>query len=319
MPRIDGERLGEPRRKLAIWLVVLPVLTMVAGCAGNSSSPTRTPTISATSRATNAVAAQTHVAMTNSGEVGAATPAGSPPSQISPNASDESSTAPSGLIFATPPNNEPILKDAPTSAEPSGGYTPIPSSFDSDGDGFMSVPEYINALQVRYPTYAWPTGHKLDLNAVVAGLEAQAQKVNMQFENGSERTSLGFAFLCAWQYTLLDATYANDSALVAESVKRLQTELRSNPSMAGIRQYEEDAISRAELGDPGPLQQTINGNGCASQPWEAGTPVASPVHTAGSSALSKRPPPTGEKTTWHRSLVMVDAAPVLPSRQGDGF
>jgi hypothetical protein len=299
-----GGRLGEARCRLAVWLVVLPVLLAVAGCGGNGSSPSKTPLTSAIARA-KATTTRTSPAITKSGEAGAATPAGSPPSPISlgkatprptdlpvasatstAGASDQSTTASSGLIFATPQGDETIVKNAPTSTGLSAVHTPIPSSFDTNGDGSLSVLEYVKALQARYPTYEWPTGHRLDLNAVVAQVEAQSQKVGMQFENGYERQSLGIAFICAWEYTLLDATYANDSALVAESVERLKTELESNPDLySDVLKYEEGVISRAQLGDPGPLQQDINGGGCADLPWESGTPEASSVQTPGSIAI----------------------------------
>jgi hypothetical protein len=87
---------------------------------------------------------------------------------------------------------------------------------------------------------------------------------------------LGFPYLCAWQYTLRDAMFAGDDELIAQSIERLREELASNPNFVDIRQYEDEAIDKAELGDPGPLQQMIEIKGCAAMQWESGTPGTDP-------------------------------------------
>ncbi len=186
----------------------------------------------------------------------------------------EVARSPSGGIqliggAGTPASGEAIAKGVPTPDSPDVGYTPIPSSYDSDGDGFLTSTDLIAALLIEYPFYDWPPGYQLDLDAVIASIEEETELFNTIYENGIENNYLGLPYICAWQLTLRDAIFASDDVLTARSLERLRAEVASNPSLTEIRQYYEDAFDKAELGDPGPLQQRIDAGSCATVPWRA--------------------------------------------------
>lgn len=209
------------------------------------------------------------------------TPAVSPTSTVAPTkvsvSAEVQPTLPGGLRIGTPESGEPTNKDNAPPAQSGVIPTSPPSSFDSDNNGVLSTPELIAALRATYPTYNWPPGYIFDLETAIHGIEDQATRINSMYETGMERTMLGGAYQCAWLLTLLDAIYAGNDPLSAESLEQLRTQLASDPSMTEIRQFAEDALNSAELGDPGPLQTMIDINTCTTIPWTSGTPDAASI------------------------------------------
>jgi hypothetical protein len=282
-------------------VVILSLLFLVA-CGGDASSPAApSPTASPAETVVSERATESST-MTGSGtpavnSMNPATPRGgspatdsidnglpdsSPPSgDTQPaNVSGDQPELPAGITIGTPRPDDPIVREDPPSDAPEFIPTPRQSSFDIDGDGFLSVPELIPALQANYASYAWPPDYRFDLDVLIAVIEEEAEKFPVFYENGSEQSMLESPFLCAWQYTLRDAMFASDEARIAESVEQLRRILRADPSMTEMQDIVGDAINRAELGDPAPLQGMIDGMGCATMQWEGGTPQSATIVAA---------------------------------------
>jgi hypothetical protein len=152
---------------------------------------------------------------------------------------------------------------------------PIPSDFDSDGDGFYNSDEFVQAITTLYPSYAWPDRYYLGLDAIIEQLESRLQP-NMSHEVPGEYTVIGGWHQCAWQLAFLDAFSAGDDALMAETLTRLRWGLEFNPltPRATIASREE-MYDRAELGDVAQVQQSTTVN-CDPDDFTA-RPPASPV------------------------------------------
>lgn len=249
------------RGKTASLLLVAIVVAALTGCGGAKSDDATTTPSGGNAGTTTTVA----------GESGAA-------------------QLPAGFSLGTPQSQDPIEKDVPTQAANVPPPTPRSSSFDSDGDGYLTEPELMEALQATYPSYHWPPGYVLDLDVVTSAIAKNSQTATSHFENGAERTILGTPYLCAWQYALLDAmTAANDQG-VSTAIAQLRAELAGNPMFSEVRQGEEDAIDKAELGDPAPLQLMIQMKGCAKVVWVSGTPTSGSPPAAFAPAGASRPP-----------------------------
>jgi hypothetical protein len=278
---------------------------LLAACGGNGSNPP-TPTASdlqtdasnpgtPTERATLA-----DVATTSTDASTLATPLTESPASPTNTADSVAPPAitntpanegelPGGLHIGTPEGDNPIDEDNPPPTKSGVIPTPQSSDFDTDGNGVLSTPELIEALRATYPTYDWPPAYVYDLDTAIDGIEKQAQQFTSLYETGMEQTMLGGPYRCAWMLTLRDALVAGDEPLIAESIDRVRTELATNPSMAEIREYAENALDKAELGDPGPLQQMIEIDMCATITWLPATPDAASLPWSGGFANGNAP------------------------------
>lgn len=276
--------------------MIVSLLLILAACGGSDSGPETPASIASQGGTSSAERATETPTVTGSGTPDidssvpatprAGSPVGSPElAEVQPDAGErpaDETGLPAGIIIGTPRSDEPIVRETPRSDTPAIIPTPMPSTFDSDGDGLLSVPELTSALRATYPSYSWPPGYELDLDAVIAGIEAEAERFPVFYENGSERTMLVFPYLCAWQYTLRDAMFAGDEERIAESIERLREELAANPQMVTLQEIVRDAVDRAELGDPAPLQMMLDGMGCATMQWESDTPETATSRESGS-------------------------------------
>src|SRR5690606_22381239 len=117
---------------------------------------------------------------------------GTPPSPRSSPEGDDNPELPEGIIIGTPRPDDPIVRRDPPKDEPSFIPTTRPSSYDSDGDGFLTPPELITALRDSFPTYVWAPSYQLDLEALIVAIEEEAEKYPVLYENGYERSALMF-------------------------------------------------------------------------------------------------------------------------------
>lgn len=301
MRRANQPRSGRLDLRAVRWVAVAPLLLALVACGGNSTNSV-TPTSPAETPASDTAS------VLATSPVGATTQAATPSQVIDPDRSPAATPAmttdsvatevhavpptsegelPGGLRIGTPKSGESAVKDYPTSDEPAVIPTQRSSTFDSNRDGFLTETELIDALRAAYPAYDWPPGYVYDLDVVIAGIEENAKKFPSLFENGAEQSMLGGPYLCAWQLTLRDAIFAGDTERIAESIERLRAELASNPFMVEIRQDEEDAIDKAELGDPGPLQLMIEIGSCTQMPWMSGTPESAMGSSTGMSPTAQ--------------------------------
>jgi hypothetical protein len=170
----------------------------------------------------------------------------------------------------------------------------------------MDPQELIEAVRSIYPEYEWPPEYRLDLSALILSIEEGAEKFPVSFENGYEQNMLVFPFACAWGYTLRDAIFAGDEEAIATSIERLREGIAAHPDKITLQEFLADAVDRAELGDPAPLQMMIDGMGCATMRWEAGTPEAAALDPR---SLPRREVDTaGVDATHALPLPRVDAA-----------
>lgn len=285
---IPSSRIVAPPLRLSALCAIL-LLSLVACGGGSSSTSTPAPTQNDASRstpetettmdsgapiATPVDSATAQQASPSASELVTGAPTGSPQADIAQqlnDGSDEQPAMPEGVIIGTPRPDDPVLRENPPIDVTGEIPTPQSSSFDSDGDGLLTHLELIEALRASYASNEWPADYQLDLDIFVRGIEEEAKKFPVFYENGSERTLLMITSLCAWQYALRDALFSGDQDLISQSVDHLRTTLGAHPEQASLQETVGDAVDRAELGDPAPLQAQIDGLGCATIPWEPQT------------------------------------------------
>lgn len=172
-------------------------------------------------------------------------------------------------LDAPPPENVPT-------AEP-----PMESPYDSDGDGFMTANELKEAIDDRSEEFDFPEGYVLSrewFDAMISNLGEKALHAN-----GGEYSWLGFAHMCAWGQTWLDANAMNDSETMSRAMDQLMTVTLSNPMYTNIAKQYRGIFEHAQAGNTQPLErllrQQCNWSVFESTPTPAGTPQATSAHT----------------------------------------
>jgi hypothetical protein len=257
-------------RLLAHLSVLVISILVLAACGGSGNAgepaaehdPTSTP-------GTDGVA---QVTSTASGEAPTGTPMGDGAAQAASPASGDvaTGTLPGGLVIATAPDDETIVKNVPT--EPPIQQTVVRSNFDADEDGFYTFEELEQAVAALYPSYQWPDNYQVDPNTLLSGFAAFKDQ-GARFQAGSEYTVIGMRHQCAWEMAWLDGYREGDTALMDESLNQLRTVALENPMFIYIRDDLENMIQRAELGDPALMQRHVDAN-CRSMKFI--TPVPEP-------------------------------------------
>lgn len=252
------------KRQLTIFMMIALLVPLLVACGGeNEDEP-------------DAAANTTSTLTANDVAQTIGTPSASEPPVTLPS---EPETTVSGDV-----KHNPWGKVIPTGPAPTVPPNP-PSDFDEDGDGLYTQEEFAEAIRYRYPEYEWPPNYQLDLDKAVA---AMSYPEGSQIEAPGEYTFLGLYHQCAWEFTFLDAVYANDQGLIEESRHQLvDIGQKKNPLSRDEtgKAMMRDFYDRAALGDPADLQQWVDNN-CDLRKKnfitpDVGTPVAITVSAPG--------------------------------------
>lgn len=178
------------------------------------------------------------------------------------------------LLIAVP-LDAPVPENVPT-AEP-----PMESPYDADGDGAMTADELTQAIEDRSKEFDWPDGYELSIDKMRT--EVLKLGSNSLHQNGGEYAWLGFAHMCAWGYTWLDARDSNETETMDQAMEQLMTVTLSNPMYVYVVDEYRDIFEQAQVGNTQPLErllrQQCNWNVFQSTPAPAGTPQATPART----------------------------------------
>ena len=143
-----------------------------------------------------------------------------------------------------------------------------------DENGFLQWEQMIEASECVAGYFVWPMDRQLDFNWVL----------NRDPTNRPEAVPEGFQYTiawganwCAWFGAWLDARAAGDSASEATALEVLvnvlpnyQTSVPGFPPDLldpGLVNGQNETIQRAQLGDPGPMQQAYDVN-CTAIQWQ---------------------------------------------------
>lgn len=131
--------------------------------------------------------------------------------------------------------------------------------FDDDGDGFMTMDEYVAAVEEVFPAYRWPDGYTPTVATMMQSLE-NAPPGEHLFQVGLEHTKLEIWYECAWLMAWLDAFQRGDEAIQAEALQIMTDELPTNRDPAGA-EFLTGLADSAALGDPSGVTSYTEG-GC---------------------------------------------------------
>lgn len=174
-------------------------------------------------------------------------------------------------IAEAPGEDESFTKPTPPGGIVPTAPPPMESSFDSDGNGFMSKAEFRTALDATIGDYEWPDGYLYSVEKAHA-LSTDPVPDHAEFENGSEHGAIGGAHMCAWAETWLGAFNNGDYALQEQAMTQLTEVSLNNPMFTYITEHLEEIFQLAQLGDIAPLQNYVDIN-CSWNAYDS-TPEA---------------------------------------------
>lgn len=162
---------------------------------------------------------------------------------------------------ATPPTKDTtdVIRPTPDGNAPTEEPAPK-SSFDADGDGWMTWDEVNTAVRSTFPTYEWPNAYTTDVETLLTWREAitnsNGQDVsNTNFQSGIEHSLPGEANVCAWTFNWLDAYAEGNQIKMDTSMEHIDALVSDLWSLSGIRTDLEIMLNQAILGDISGLQQ----------------------------------------------------------------
>ncbi|MCO5217614.1 MAG: hypothetical protein M9909_02065 [Thermomicrobiales bacterium] len=164
---------------------------------------------------------------------------------------------------------EEIIKPSPTGDIPTAA-PPMASTFDADGDGFMTRDELKEAVRTRESEFVFPNGYVLSVDRIINVNTAQLPSY-FTFENGAEYMMIGHPHMCAWAQTFLDAATRGDNMATATALMQLRT-VKDNPMYQYVTDMYLDMFARAELGDVAQLQNWVSSE-CRWDVFES-TPIS---------------------------------------------
>lgn len=149
-----------------------------------------------------------------------------------------------------------ITEKSTPSGEVPTAAPPPESSFDGDGDGFMTNDELRRAIEVTLPTFQFPDGYTTDVDTLITPYISQLPD-DVVHENGAEQGIVGDAHMCAWGQTWLDATAQGDQTTMDTAMDQLKSVTLDLSTKRYVRDFYEDIFTKAELGDIAPLANLI--------------------------------------------------------------
>lgn len=163
---------------------------------------------------------------------------------------------------AEPDNASPSIDQSTHPAESSVRSVDDNADLDADGDGFMNLGEYKQAVQVAFEDYQWPEDYTPTVPVMLTSLD-NAPPGEHFFQVGMERTKLGSWHQCAWYLAWHDAFQSGDSAGQAEALQVMTDILpnRSTIDPSGVQVLSQIAETAA-LGDPSEVISMIEGLRC---------------------------------------------------------
>jgi hypothetical protein len=138
---------------------------------------------------------------------------------------------------------------------------------DADGDGLMTMEEYVVAVDAAFSTYRWPEGYTPTVATMMQSLE-NAPPGEHLFQVGLEHTKLGVWHECAWYMAWLDAFQRGDEATQAEVLQVMLEEIPANPSLdPALAEALIEVAESAALGDPSRVTQEVEA-GCGGMMFD---------------------------------------------------
>ena len=145
------------------------------------------------------------------------------------------------------------------------------SSFDGDGNGFMTRDELREAFTATSAQYVLPHGYSVSVESIFRR-HTRGTPMDAEFENGAEHTIFGFLHMCAWGQVYLDAQARGDPMTQATAMDQLVNVTLNVPTFTSLRDTLEERIASAQLGDSSDLARFIDTN-CDWSTFDA-TPTA---------------------------------------------
>ncbi len=163
--------------------------------------------------------------------------------------------------------------------DPTPGPSPPPgtTSFDADGNGFMTADELRSAVNATMPEFPFPprfkgTGDQIADQFLTFGGSNDPAAQN--YQRGLEYTLIGPNHQCAWERVYLQANASGDATLQQESLDALLATLPKYPMDENAKEMFEDYYRKAQLGDPRMVASDVelNCNGIGLLTPAPGTP-----------------------------------------------
>lgn len=187
----------------------------------------------------------------------------------SPGSDGDDDAATSTEVSQVSGENYPAPTERVEAAVPDPGTTPDfslapgTSSFDADGDGFMTADELRAATIATMPEFWFPPEYQVTGDLIADQMlgpnppsdpEAESYQIKMEY------TLIGGHHQCAWERVYLQANASGDTARQQEALDTLFAELPKRPMDPGGREMFEDYYRKAQLGDPSGVANDVNVN-----------------------------------------------------------
>ncbi len=153
--------------------------------------------------------------------------------------------------------------DRPPTPRSGPSPTPVTSSYDADGDGYMTAEELKTAVNGTVSEYQFPPEYQVSGDQLVDPFLAWAQTSGPDseaFQVGMEHTIISGHHQCAWERVYLQAHSAGDEARQEEALNALFAGLRKQDLDPGSLEWVEGMYRKAQLGDPSLVANDVNLN-----------------------------------------------------------
>lgn len=163
----------------------------------------------------------------------------------------------------TPPTERVEVSAPPPEGTPDSSLAPGTSSFDADGDGFMTAAELRAATNATMPEFAFPPEYQPTGDQIadqMLGPYPPSDPAAESYQIKMEYLLIGAHHECAWERVYLQANASSDAARQQEAIDALLAGLPKHPMDPGGREMFEDMYRKAQLGDPSGVANVVEQN-----------------------------------------------------------
>lgn len=190
----------------------------------------------------------------------------SPSSEQSPSKSD--SITVQGINY----DDRPEVAEIPT----------FQSSFDRNGDGWMTWDEVSAGVESQFSAFSWPQNYQTTPNLLLSKAKSMSEvgEGESGYQASTDYAILADANMCAWYFSWKDAFKAADNAEIERSLGQIRAIALSAPHLILVRDQLEARLNSAALGDPAPLHEMLD-SFCDPTLFAALQPSAPPMNRTG--------------------------------------
>lgn len=225
-------------QRLSCMLFVVIALIGLAGCSSGADDSANNP-------------APTEVSQV-SGEDG-----------VAPTERIETPAPPPGATQGAAPTERAEAAVPTPATTPDFSLAPGTSSFDADGDGFMTAAELRAATNATMPEFRFPPEHQVTGDQIadqMLGSNPPSDPASESYQIKMEYTLIGGHHRCAWERVYLEANASGDTARRQQALDALLAALPKRPMGDDSRAFIEDYYRKAQLGDPSGVARDVEVN-----------------------------------------------------------